>query len=95
MQVFYSSQFRTQYKKLPQKTRVQFKARLLRLLRDERHPSLRVYKLAGAYEGLRSRSLLVGYFCFRWAAWAFLMLRVWARRIAGVGFSRSGTLRRG
>lgn len=54
MDVHYSSQFKKQYKKLPKKTRVQFKKRLILFIVDQTHAQLHVHKLTGHYDDLWS-----------------------------------------
>jgi addiction module RelE/StbE family toxin len=57
MKLRYSSAFKKQYKKLPKRTREQFKKRLVLFLKDDRDAMLHIHKLAGAYDGLWSMNV--------------------------------------
>jgi addiction module RelE/StbE family toxin len=54
MDVYYSSAFKKQYKKLPVRMRQQFRKRLVLFWDNERSIHLRIHKLAGVYKGLWS-----------------------------------------
>jgi len=57
MQLQYASTFKKQYKKLPKRTREQFKKRLVLFVKNDRDVRLHVHKLAGVYEGLWSMNV--------------------------------------
>lgn len=57
MEFYYSSVFKKQYKKLPLKTREQFKTRLILFVEDQNNPRLRIHKLQGEYNGLWSMNV--------------------------------------
>ncbi|TSC61637.1 MAG: Uncharacterized protein G01um101448_624 [Parcubacteria group bacterium Gr01-1014_48] len=57
MELRYSSAFKKQYKKLPKRTREQFKKRLTLFLKDDREVRLHIHKLAGVYDGLWSMNV--------------------------------------
>ena len=57
MEVFYSSQFKKQYKVLPKKVRNQFKKRLEMFFDDQINPQLHIHKLRGRYNGLHSMNV--------------------------------------
>ena len=52
MEFYYSSTFKKQYKKLPAKTRAQFKTRLVMFVEDQNNPQLHIHKLQGEQNGL-------------------------------------------
>lgn len=54
MEVYYSIKFKKQYKKLPKRTREQFRERLVLFLEGQHNPRLHIHKLSGKYEGLWS-----------------------------------------
>tara|TARA_Y100000031_G_scaffold154891_1_gene204000 strand:+ start:805 stop:1065 length:261 start_codon:yes stop_codon:yes gene_type:complete len=54
MEVYYSTKFKKQYRKLPKKIREQFQDRLTLFLRDQSNPQLNMHKLSGKYDGLWS-----------------------------------------
>jgi addiction module RelE/StbE family toxin len=57
MQIFSSKSFEKDFSKLPKKTQSEFSKKLTLLLRDSRHPSLRLHKLHGKYSGTWSISI--------------------------------------
>lgn len=57
MEIRYSTQFKRQYKKLPQKIRRQFHERLVLFGVDQNNARLRVHKLSGKYSGLWSMNV--------------------------------------
>lgn len=57
MKAGYSRGFQKQYKKLPKRTREQFKKRLALFWEDDQHTKLHVHKLAGVYDGLWSMNI--------------------------------------
>lgn len=57
MDIYYSSHFKKQYKKLPKKVRVQFQERLMLFVENENHVQLHMHQLSGTYKGLWSMNI--------------------------------------
>ncbi|MCK5060124.1 MAG: type II toxin-antitoxin system mRNA interferase toxin, RelE/StbE family [Candidatus Pacebacteria bacterium] len=54
MEVYYSSQFKKQYRALSQKIRNQFNKRSILFFKNQIDPQLHIHKLRGKYQGLYS-----------------------------------------